>query len=649
MFNPYFTGAPRNPSRHARSSTPDRQEIIRKIKSRPDVTQPTPDHTINHDAAQPVVSLGDIGLDGPLPDSRGHLGLAIVGPRSSQHKDNAKQLVSNLLLDSNPIPAPLPHATGTLESPHKSWQIDAVQTFGRASPQTIRAPAIPQHTAPSAFSYQSPTSPLVNLANVDDMSDEVTDSPGKPIETHVEFKRHVSAPLPLPAQQHERPRIFHGSPTSMNAKTPYMAHQPRRSVGSVDFASLRQAYNRARRSSVSGASPLQSSMVGSFEESILLGRMSSTPSLPLDFTAQIGVLGIGDCKPHLRCPAHIAVPFPAVFYTYGLAASQATSDRPSPYVGMIDLDAREVDPQNQRRIRRKTSATEYSSQPVTSSPVSAGHLATSDLNIHRSLCPPQGAYRIPPRGQLQVVIKNPQKTAVKLFLVPYDVSDIRPGQKTFIRQRSSLAQDGPTTATTSSNTTSATSSSPNAVIRSDRSVLRYLIQLHICCTSKDRIYLYKNIRVVFADRTPDSKEKLHSEIQYPEPRFSIYKPIDSPTDPAAEHIRLQNRRLSDVVWSKSAGLRGLDSRPHVVTDAAIPTEAITDSPPAPTTWSPVLRFAKRKVGPSWSPPVDTLAEIDSDEPLSPLFTSASTAVTRNLSSQSLIADQLRALNEKNDE
>merc|ERR1711939_833234 len=58
----------------------------------------------------------------------------------------------------------------------------------------------------------------------------------------------------------------------------------------------------------------------------------------------------------------------------------------------------------------------------------------------------------------------------------------------------------------------------------DRPVLRYLIHLHICCTGKGRYYLYKSIRVVFANRVPDGKEKLRNEISLPEPRFSTYKP-----------------------------------------------------------------------------------------------------------------------------
>jgi len=54
----------------------------------------------------------------------------------------------------------------------------------------------------------------------------------------------------------------------------------------------------------------------------------------------------------------------------------------------------------------------------------------------KSRVAPKGGYRIPQQGQLQVIIKNPHKTAVKLFLIPYDLPDMQPGHKTFIRQRS---------------------------------------------------------------------------------------------------------------------------------------------------------------------------------------------------------------------
>ncbi|CAK7227796.1 hypothetical protein SBRCBS47491_006690 [Sporothrix bragantina] len=132
---------------------------------------------------------------------------------------------------------------------------------------------------------------------------------------------------------------------------------------------------------------------------------------------------------------------------------------------------------------------------------------------HGPKAPPGGSYRIPEQGQLQIIIKNQNKTAVKLFLIPYDLTDMEPGTKTFIRQRSYSAgpiiDNLPTTSETSS----------------DRPILRYLIHLHICCPSRGRYYLYKSIRVVFANRVPDGKEKLRNEITFPEPLYSPYKPV----------------------------------------------------------------------------------------------------------------------------
>jgi len=130
--------------------------------------------------------------------------------------------------------------------------------------------------------------------------------------------------------------------------------------------------------------------------------------------------------------------------------------------------------------------------------------------------PPGGSYRIPEKGQLQIIIKNPNKTAVKLFLVPYDLAGMEPGTKTFIRQRSYSA--GPIIETP-------LSSSPQSLTSpADRPVLRYLVHLHMCSPSRGRFYLYKSIRVVFANRVPDGKEKLRNEVSLPEPKFSIYKP-----------------------------------------------------------------------------------------------------------------------------
>jgi hypothetical protein len=271
-------------------------------------------------------------------------------------------------------------------------------------------------------------------------------------------------------------------------------------------------------------------MVGSYEESILRGRMSTTPSRPLEFTAQIGVLGLGKCKASLRCPAHVTLPFSAVFYNYPstFSGGSKVEDGPSPYVGQIDLENGLPNPEEGQRAKRKLQSrypdlkgTVEEGPRVRESPaeLSDGEgpsRTTTSKRPSRTLkAPPGGGYRIPEKGQLQIIIKNQNKTAVKLFLIPYDLAGMEPGTKTFIRQRSYSA--GPIIEAEVPKDTQAPGS--------DRPTLRYLIHLHICCPSKGRHYLYKSIRVVFANRVPDGKERLRNEVTYPDPRFAPYKPV----------------------------------------------------------------------------------------------------------------------------
>ncbi|TKA73787.1 hypothetical protein B0A49_05137 [Cryomyces minteri] len=294
-------------------------------------------------------------------------------------------------------------------------------------------------------------------------------------------------------------------------------------------------------------------MVGSYEESILRGRMSTLPSRPLNFMAQIGVLGKGSCRPNLRCPPHAVVPFPAVFYSYGNGNGRRaiSDDQPSPYVGLIDLENSLKKPDDLREARPKRPFPTLHDDPdghhdsslnLDSDALLIAEQRKREKRKRRSAspkAPPGGSYRIPQQGQLQVVIKNPNKTAVKLFLIPYDLSDMEPGQKTFIRQRSYSA--GPVINMPLSSRTNFGTDRPEAALSAsddprDRPTLRYLIHLHICCPSRGRFYLYKSIRVVFANRVPDGKEKLRNEIQLPEPRYSTYKPgRESAPDPTKPH------------------------------------------------------------------------------------------------------------------
>ncbi|KHO02140.1 uncharacterized protein MAM_01141 [Metarhizium album ARSEF 1941] len=391
----------------------------------------------------------------------------------------------------------------------------------------------------SSFAYHPPTSPLVQSESNDELDFSMVprslDVPTRDLNRRLSALNSTgSSPFTSPSQ---RPSMG-GSKSSFGRRDgsrPWQAHQPRRSLTSTPTFAFRgtppqsTATFRARRPSVgSDSSPIQhASMVGSYEESILRGRMSTTPSKPFDFTAQIGVLGKGKCKSCLRCPPHVLLPFSAVYYSYSNAAygrSRSDIDGPSPYVGQIDLENGLPNPEEESRSKRKAHGRYMDRLPVNNSvdipmpdfdpdhdrPVAS----RSRRRTSSTKAPPGGSYRIPEKGQIQIIIKNQNKTAVKLFLVPYDLSGMEPGTKTFIRQRSYSA--GPIIDHVPNLSETDTLSRP---------MLRYLVHLHICCPSKGRFYLYKSIRVVFANRVPEGKEKLRNETTWPEPRFTPYKPI----------------------------------------------------------------------------------------------------------------------------
>ena len=280
-------------------------------------------------------------------------------------------------------------------------------------------------------------------------------------------------------------------------------------------------------------------MVGSYEESILRGRMSTAPSRPVDFTAQIGVLGKGSCKPH--CPPHRTVTFPAVYYCWSAGQGRRpVSDEPSPYVGQIDLNSTSLGEFVQDRDAKVQSESRTLHRPAHDLGNDNGESSTkSGKRLKRrraapAVEPPGGSYRIPEQGRLQIVIKNPNKTAIKVFLVPYDLTGMEPGTKTFVRQRFLSA---------GSMTEKPSAPKPGTRLSGQfdlnhRGALRYLIHLNICCPSARRFYLYQQIRVVFANRVSDNKEDLRMEMQTPDPRFSVWKPASLSQQPSSAGAKL---------------------------------------------------------------------------------------------------------------
>lgn len=200
------------------------------------------------------------------------------------------------------------------------------------------------------------------------------------------------------------------------------------------------------------------------------------------------------------------------------------TDDPSPYVGHIDL-------QHSSSPEEPLSSQTGFNGESQSNPNRDGHDNAAAKHPSRkgkrrirtspASAPPRGSYRIPEQGQLQIIIKNPNKTAVKLFLIAYDLCGMEPGTKTFVRQRSYSVDpviDSP----------KASKPQSNPALASGKPTLRYLIHLNICSPSKGRFYLYQQIRVVFANRVPDNTEQLRNEVQVPQPRFSAYKPSRDP-------------------------------------------------------------------------------------------------------------------------
>lgn len=242
---------------------------------------------------------------------------------------------------------------------------------------------------------------------------------------------------------------------------------------------------RRRRSSASFSSftsgaVATGSLVGSFEESLLSGRMSAAQSAPLPFVASIGVLGSEDAPKRLKCPKHLHVPFGAVFYRE--PGGEATLS--CPYVGVVNLDAH------------------YHSLLVIPTSLKSDPASPPKL-------PRFPGFEVPQRGQIQLVLKNSLDTAFKPFLIPYDITGLDRaghGGRTFLRQKSYAVADEP-------------GDGGGGV---GKGKLRFAVHLQFCSPPapaprkgkeaksqpEPRFYLHRAIRVVFASRGLDLSDKL---------------------------------------------------------------------------------------------------------------------------------------------
>lgn len=563
-----------------------------------------------------------------LTDTNVQAGLKIERPRSAlhagdftEHGRKAHDFPSAFQEDLNRLErseskAPLASSPSTpwykpLSSPHHESDFvqrsPSVDIPNQSRMGSVRSRALALQSYSSSFVLKAPTSPLVYQSNNNDLDFSPINISSSPSKTS---RRHTLPPQSFQSFKTQPPTLAQAArqPPSMKRETslPYQVHRSRRSLTSISplgVASSPQLpiFLRSRRTSfASDASPIQhASMVGSYEESILRGRMSTTPSKPLDFTAQIGALGKGDCKP--KYPAHVSVGFPAVYYSWGSAHGGSTLDEPSPYVGLIDLEHKLTAPPVKEKQKRRSEKVRPDDQDGLSEASNSNARASRrrEKRKRRSPSPNSslmagGCYRIPQQGQLQILIKNPHKTAVKLFLVPYDLKGMEPGTKTFVRQRCYSA--GPIIEKPLTSRSISEPGTEGRYVPSDpksRPTLRYLIQLNICCPAKGRCYLYKNIHVVFANRVPDNKEKLQNEILWPEPRYSPWKPSNS-TENMSSSTQISDKVARSISYSGAThtptNLDVMDGLQDFSGNALKPT---TNEASSPLTLHPISKEGRR--------------------------------------------------------
>ena len=225
-------------------------------------------------------------------------------PRANRDRQTASQALQSL---SAPFglhqSTPPPWVSDTPQPRFLRMPSDSVTT--KASSFTVpraRAPSLGSSLS-SSFVMRTPTSPLVQATSSPSL-DAIDNRAGQPTDEDRARRRRTLPPHSFASASFSQSDLTISTPAPpmrREATAPYRTHQTRRSLTSFTYqpASSAQGVYPSRHRRLSHASEIsptsRNSMVGSFEESILRGRMSTPPSKPLDFVAQIGVLGKGNC------------------------------------------------------------------------------------------------------------------------------------------------------------------------------------------------------------------------------------------------------------------------------------------------------------------------------------------------------------------
>lgn len=319
-------------------------------------------------------------------------------------------------------------------------------------------------------------------------------------------------------------------PHSVTSSPPYLgrcpgAHPITPSPSQRHFPIHSHSHPRRRISS-------SHSLAGSYTLSLISSRMSHAhPSHSIEsaFTLQIGCSSSSSTTPtRLKSPAHIKIPFEARWHDLEGGPDGAAVS--TPWVGCVDVEKWyfdrfephsedsipsvgevewEEDAQRQPQDTGRTRSSMSYSPGVGMGSRKQRQTTSPDAPKTTSPPPPFPGYEVGSKGLLQLIIKN-QFNALKVFLIPYDLSSLVPGGRLLVRERGyqavvrNAAGVSPDLSTRMSPTTTMTKNNSH---KNRREVLRFAVELQFICVAVHRKKTKRSSIIESGLRAMEQKEK----------------------------------------------------------------------------------------------------------------------------------------------